>query len=423
MAFSQEILSLEDAIRIGLENSFSIQIARNNIEIAKNNNTLGNAGLLPRIDLNINQSNNFQNWYREDSDGTTLSNSGYPTYSLTSGLQLNWTLFDGFAMFIRREKLELLQAQSDLYLRIELENKIADIVYTYFSIALNAKLYKTYNQQLALSRQRLDIAREKSKIGVGYQLQELQAEVDFRADSALLLRQRNRVANLKADLNRFLVRSPEIDFQVNTEIPVPKQVNTADIYSKVSSQNIAILNARLLTQIGELEYGEAKSSRYPDVNLFSAYNFSHTGTPESQQVVKYRTHGPTVGVGASITLFNGFDASRRIRNAQIVAENIKLNLEDIQARLQNAAFKLVNELNQALELVLVEEKSVVLAQRNADAAWERYNLGAISDLELRESQNKLLDAQSRLISAQLNAQIAEIEILTITGEMGSFLGK
>jgi outer membrane protein TolC len=106
-----------------------------------------------------------------------------------------------------------------------------------------------------------------------------------------------------------------------------------------------------------------------------------------------------------------------------VAENIKLNLEDIQARLQNAAFKLVNELNQALELVLVEEKSVVLAQRNADAAWERYNLGAISDLELRESQNKLLDAQSRLISAQLNAQIAEIEILTITGEMGSFLGK
>ena len=109
--------------------------------------------------------------------------------------------------------------------------------------------------------------------------------------------------------------------------------------------------------------------------------------------------------------------------SRIYAENQVLNLEDLSLRINNTAFKLVNNLNQAIELVKVEEKSVVLAQRNAEAAWETYQLGAISDLELRESQNKFLDAQTRLISAQMNAQVAEIEILAITGDMSGFLNK
>ena len=82
---------------------------------------------------------------------------------------------------------------------------------------------------------------------------------------------------------------------------------------------------------------------------------------------------------------------------------------------------MVNELNQAIELVRVEEKSASLALQNTEAAWERYRLGAISDLELRESQIKLLDAQTRLLQAQMNAQAAEIEIRSLTGEMEIYL--
>ncbi|PKP36068.1 MAG: hypothetical protein CVT98_09320 [Bacteroidetes bacterium HGW-Bacteroidetes-15] len=416
-AFSQEILTLEAAIRIGLENSYSIQIARNNVDVAKNNNTIGNAGYLPSIVINANQRNSSQSSYQENSDESSSSISNFPTFSLSSGAQLNWTLFDGFAMFVRKEKLELLQDQSDLYLRMELENTIADIVITYYNIALNQKLYNTYGEQLSLSRQRCMIAREKSRIGVGYELQELQAEVDFRADSTQFVSQGTRVVNLKADLNQLLSREPSVDFEINLSIPVPQLAIVNDIFLKVKEFNPHILNSRLMAQIGELDYNEARSSRYPTFNLTGAYNFSNVGTPDGQ-VQLYRTHGPSLGVGASITLFNGLNASRRIKNAKILFENQQLSQENLMLRLQNTAFKLVNNLNQAIDLVQVEEISVVLAQRNADAAWERYQLGAISDIELRESQNKLLDAQIRLISAQMNAQVAEIEIRTLTGDMG-----
>lgn len=421
-SFTQDILTLEDAIRIGLENSYSIQIARNNVEVAKNNNTLGNAGYLPSVGANINQNSSIQERYQENSDGTSASISGYPTYSFSSGAQLSWTLFDGFAMFVRKEKLELIEGQSDLFLRMEVENTIADIVYTYYTIALNQKLYNTYGEQLSLSRQRLLIAREKSKIGVGYELQELQAEVDFRADSTQYVSQRKQLINLKADLNQLLSREPNVDFQVNLSIPVPKTANANDIFLKVREFNPYLLNARLLSQIGELDYNEAKGSRYPTLNLTGAYNFSNIGTPDGLISVS-RTYGPSLGVGASITLFNGFNSARRIKNAKILSKNQALNEENLILSLHNSAFKLVNDLNQAIDLVQVEERSVILAQRNADASWERYQLGAISDLELRESQNKLLDAQIRLFSAQINAQVAEIEIRTLTGDMGVFLNE
>jgi len=422
IAISQEVLTLEEAIRIGLEKSYSIQIAQNNLEIARNNNTMGNAGYLPSLGWNVNQSNSFQDRYQENSDESSSSVSDYPTYSLSSAVQLNWTLFDGFSMFIQKEKLGLIQEQSELLFLIEVENTIADIVYTYYNIALNENLFRSYSEQLALSRQRRDVAREKSKIGVGYQLQELQAEVDFRADSAQIIRQRNRVINLKADLNRLLIRESDVYFNINMEIPVPKLVSVEEVYDKIINQNEAILNARIAAKISELELSQAKSSKYPNITLLSSYGYSHTGTPEGQVQI-YRTLGPTVGIGASISLFNGFNANRRINNAKILAENQRIKQEDLALNLKSAAFKMVNELNQAIDLVCVEEKSVSLALQNTEAAWERYRLGAISDLELRESQNKLLDAQTRLLQAQMNAQAAEIEIRTLTSEMEVFIGK
>ncbi len=275
---------------------------------------------------------------------------------------------------------------------------------------------------MELSRQRLKIAREKSLIGVGYELQELQSEVDFRADSAQYLRQSSYLINLKAELNRLLVREPNFGFSVNTDIPVPSVAACSDVFLKISEFNPSLLIARLQSSISELEVNEAISSRYPTVNLTGAYNFSHTGTPDGSTRL-YTAHGPTLGIGASISLFNGFNTTRRINNARIVAENQRLNEKDLTLRLQSTAFKLVNNLNQAIELVKVEEKSVLLAQRNSEASWEKYRLGAISDLELRESQKKFLDAQTRLISAQMNAQAAEIDILSLTGEMGEFISK
>ena len=57
----QDTLSVSDAVQIALENNFSIRIAKNNAEIANNNNTIGNAGFLPNVNANGSFTRRVQN--------------------------------------------------------------------------------------------------------------------------------------------------------------------------------------------------------------------------------------------------------------------------------------------------------------------------------------------------------------------------
>lgn len=57
------------------------------------------------------------------------------------------------------------------------------------------------------------------------------------------------------------------------------------------------------------------------------------------------------------------------------------------------------------------------ARRNLGIAQEKYKLGALNDLELRETQQKLMDAENRLLQANFQYKSAEIELLRISGQL------
>jgi len=51
---------------------------------------------------------------------------------------------------------------------------------------------------------------------------------------------------------------------------------------------------------------------------------------------------------------------------------------------------------------------------------ERYRLGNLSGLDLREVQKSLLDANERLLSVEYQAKIAEISLLQISGNIMNY---
>ena len=103
---AQEILSLKKCIETGLENNYSIRISRNEQKVAENNMTPGNAGILPTVDLNAGYSGTLNNTQQFPSDGSAVvSNSNLYNSTLQAGINLNWTVFDGFKMFVTYDKL------------------------------------------------------------------------------------------------------------------------------------------------------------------------------------------------------------------------------------------------------------------------------------------------------------------------------
>ena len=62
-SFALEILTLEDAVNIGLKNNYAIQLSKNELQISKENNTYGNSDMLPSINLNAGTDLSFKNNY------------------------------------------------------------------------------------------------------------------------------------------------------------------------------------------------------------------------------------------------------------------------------------------------------------------------------------------------------------------------
>ncbi len=412
-SYSQDTLRLDDAIKIGLENNFSILLSKNELEIAKNNNTIGNAGMLPKVDASGGYSNSIQSVDRSLTDGTSDSYNN-TTSAISAGLQLNWTLFDGLAMFINKDQLVNLQTLGDLKYKMAVEDAVASVIVTYYSIVQQQKLIRSLKESFTLSKERLNVTREKSKIGYGNELQVIEAEVDLRADSSNLLRQVNYFQNLMVDLNRYLGREPGIEFEVEPLKIVVELPDYKNIIEGMSKSNAELMYERIVLDNRKLGVKLYEAGRYPRLGLSGSYNFSDYsysyGSTESSKTI-----GPSFGLTASIPLFNGFNVSRNIKNAQVQLENQQISLLQKENLLKSLAFKYFNDYNLAISLIKTEETAMNLAGKNLSVAMEKYRLGAISDLELREIQKKLLDVQYRFYSSQLQAKSAEIELKILAG--------
>ena len=410
---AQDTLTLSQAIKIGLEKNFSIQLARNSYSIAKNNNTLGNAGMLPWVEAN--------GGWRLSSDETeqTFKSVGTTTdkrdvNNLNGNVQLRWTLFDGFSMFVSKEMLGNLQAMGEQSLQMAIENAVASIVVAYYDVTVQQQLVESIASITKLSHERLFVAKERLAIGDGSSLQVSQAEVDLLSDSTNLLKQRNAVVEAKLYLNQLLGRSPLTPFEVTGTIEAGTLLSTQDMLSQIMQNNRSLAIERLQLSNSQLTIKDIQSGRYPQLSLTSGYNFNKSSySPGDLESTK--SFGPSIGLTASVTLFNGFNVSRSIANARIAAESEAISLEQTEMQLQSQSLSYINSFNLAKMLMQTEQTAVNLAQKNLDIAMEKYKLGSISDIELRDMQNRLIGAQVRYIQAQLQLVNAEVMLQTLSG--------
>src|SRR5512133_2267569 len=154
---AQDSLSLDEAIRLGLENNYGIIIARNDAAIADMNNHLGAAGFLPQINAGGNKSWTVSNTHIElPSKDIIIIREGSDAHSdnFNPNVQLTWTLFDGCNMFVSKSRLGELARIGELDLRIAIENTVTDIINSYNQIHQQQKAIAVINEALDLSRLR-----------------------------------------------------------------------------------------------------------------------------------------------------------------------------------------------------------------------------------------------------------------------------
>ena len=74
-----------------------------------------------------------------------------------------------------------------------------------------------------------------------------------------------------------------------------------------------------------------------------------------------------------------------------------------------------------LELINLERENLIAAKENYEIAMERYLLGDLPGIEMREAQKSLLDAEERILTAQYNTKLCEISLQQISGNVETYL--
>lgn len=415
---NQDILTLDEAIRIGLQNNYSILIAENLSEIDENNVTLGNAGFLPRVSASATKSRSIED-SRTEFSGNSIPNQeveGAKSTATAAGAELGWTVFDGLRMFTTYEKLKQLNSLGEQEARLAIEQTLAEIISAFYNIVQLKKSYSVLENTVEISQERIRIAETQRDLGSGSEYDLIQARADMNADSAALIRQEVALNDAKILLNQVLARNVEEPFEVSDEIPLRKQLTYVNLEQQMLTNNLNLSIARINQEVAKLEVREIKGERFPDISLNIGYNYNKnelgSGILEFSQ-----SDGLTYGVSASLNLFDGFNLSRRIDNAKIALRNNKLAVEEQRKEAEAGLRSAYQNYANTLKLVELESKNLKYAKQSVDIALERFRLGTINSLELREAQRTLINAENRLIQAQYEAKVAETELLRLSGKL------
>jgi outer membrane protein len=379
-AVSQQVLTLQEAVESGLENNFGIRISQNLQEQASNNFTVGNAGFLPSLELTASRNESIDDSEFESAGGDSQTNTGARSTTTSAALNLNWTIFDGLRMFSSYNRLGKLKDVSDELLRSDMENLVSQIALSYFNIIRISEQIKVLQNNIDVSRERIEIEEAKVDIGSGSEYDLLQARSDLNADRASLLREQNILTEAKILLNELLARDPSTDFDVTRDILVNRFLSRDELYQKLMAENVDLSIARVQREITTLEVREIRGERLPVVSLNSGYRYNRSEN-DGGFFRFNETTGFSFGVTARVNIFDGFNTSRRVQNAQINQKNAELTLESQKLRLESEFLALFRAYQNSIELVDLEEENLLNAEETLDIA--HWSSGKLSGLFLR----------------------------------------
>lgn len=413
---AQEQLSLQDAMELALAKNFDILIAQNNASIAKNNKSLGEAGFLPSVMLAVDQAASVNNIQQEFINGNQLTNPSAGQESFNANVQLNWTIFDGLAMFTNYRRLGELEKIGDLQAKAMIEQVVADLTMTYYEVVQRTQQLALAEKSMRISEDRVKLAEERYELGSNSRMEFLQAKVDYNADKSYYLQQLELLKLSKVALNSLLSRDPALDFEASDTLVTVDDLDYAELRAQANAGNRWLAIAGLNKEVAELNRRQAMSPALPQIDLLGGYHFNRLQS-EAGFLASNQNRGIDFGLRASVNIFDGFRVQRQRQNSRVQVMSAELEFEKQKQSVMAGITSTFTAFQNNKALVEMETENLAVALQTLDIAQESYKVGILTPLELREAQRQYVASESRLIQARFLFVVNRTELLRLSGQL------
>lgn len=414
--YSQDILSLDEAITQALSQNYNILLSVNDKEIAQTANSWYAAGKLPSVTANGVWNNSITNLLQKLSNGTVIERNGNRTSVINLNGQFSYRLYGGKRVFIAKKRLDIQESIAEEALKQDINQVVFDVTNSYININRLIKQKSAIQETISFFEERSKLSRSRFEIGTAGKNDYLQSQIDLNVQRNNEINLTNNIALAKMDLNQLLARDPNTPFEVQ-DIIVPETLPTqAELMEAIESINPQITLLRYNQQILEQNALEIKALQKPSLFANGSLNFNYNNSSAGFNLFT-QNYGPQAGLSVSVPLFTRALANQQIKINALDYKNQGLQIDALKHSLQSSAAESYQNYNNALQLIELEEQNLNIIREHNNIAMERFRKATITTVELRQAQLNLVEAQNRIINARYILKQSEVRLLYVMGRL------
>jgi outer membrane protein len=417
MVTAQTVLTLKNAIDTTLSNSFDIRIASNNFEISKVNNTLGVAGALPSVNASVSDNQSLTNVNQKLNSGAEIKKSSASGNTMNSSVTASMILFNGLKVIATKERLNLLQKQSELQFNLQVQNSIASVMAKYYDIIRQKEYYKIIQNSLDVSQKKLDIITERKNVGMANDADYLQALIDVNSAQQALKSQLLVVEQTKTDLLQLMSKKKYYSYVVDDSIAVDSSIQLNSILSFLI-QNPQYLAAEQQIKINEQIVKEVSALRYPSLRVNTGYNLNRSESAAGLTLLN-QNYGPYAGMTLQIPIYNGNTYKIQKEAAVYNLSTAKLQQENLLNLLTANAVKTFDAYRTTLEQLESQQKTIEFSRKLIFVVMQRFQVNQATILDVKAAQQSYELTGYQLINLKFAAKISEIELKRLMYQLGN----
>lgn len=404
-SFAQEAWSLERCLQYAYQNSPRIKAELESQKQAEGEAQAASSILFPQLSFSMS--------YTRNSPAPLGSLASAPTGRIRpslisanvyeSGLGVNYNLFS----FKTKPTLEISSASIDLAQAdvSKVKNELTlQVKLAFYTVLFNQQLVEVAQGAEDVARTNHETTEKLYKEGKVSHFDVSRAKVRWvNSQTDLIIAQNNlniSRENLRAVLSLAADQPLEVSGEFSEEII---EVNLNSALQTARTQRAEIFSSDLLQKLNLATIQLEKATRLPSFSL--SYNYSWQGGNLYSEPDRYYKTWSFLGK-VTLPVFDGFTAKGKIKAAKASLEQSKQQREALLDEINLEVRQAFSSLKAAQERILAQKENVETSQENLRIATERYKLGLLSQLELKDAELSLIESQTNYIKALYDYNLA-----------------
>ena len=409
-------ITLDDAVRIGLEKSRTLEIARLDRDMAGQKIRETWSEVLPQITSSFTYTRTLK------PSVLLLPDQGFPgfptkleTSSDNAGhatLDIHQPLFNMSAIAGIKAAGIVRKMSEEAYRNSEAA-VVADIKISYFDALISKDQLKLIEQSIARWEESRRDTRAMFRQGVAADIDTLKAFLSVENLRPDFIQAQSRVAitmtklknamGLPADSN--LVLSGKLELSSKS---YPQDIATAYREALDSRPDLRLLDLQVRAE-GE-KVNAARAEHFPVISAFGKLETQTAFNDNTRPSESVWPASSSVGLQFSLPIFTGYRISSKVEQAKIAQLQTRTRLEDLKANVRAEIEVRVLNFKEAQKRIEVQSTTISVAERSYKISLLRFREGIGSRLELTDAELQLNKAKTNYLQAVYDYLVAGTQL-------------